>query len=970
MLKNVKNFIFVIAAVCAAFIAVNVNASVYVEDFTHQSQYLTLSLNDPNVSCDIGQGSLTFDFAGVQSGKATSRYAYQKYIAPQSRLFVEFDYELFANASVSFELRNYDSNLEGSGIKGSYIPFSTNGTFITFADGSKLTYGQSGGTIAFDITADSQNTATIKIYIDNYLYRTDTVSNFPLKAQSSFEYRLYARATGTSDEDAPKVKIDNLKVVIDESQNPTIYVGEPEYYFDFGDNRFLKSENVFTFNRVKSVRRLANFTNKTQSLEAVMAQYGGKASATELSAVTKNSLTLKPGEVVLAELADKAPASVASEAVASMLWKAYEPIAPKSTAKQSTARVPLPAELAEILSDAQGVHPRLLTTAADITQAKDLIQSDAAFGAMYASLIDWKNTHNSSHFLTCNVPSYGNAANVADIIYNRATVWGYLYQLSGDDTYAQMLVRDMLTIASYDDWYYGKENFLITAHIASAVAIGYDFTYDYLCREENLEAKYIIENAIHKNAVLPALEIYREDTSNGWQRRTDNWNMICNGGIATACMAIGDIAQYSEACSIALNYAMRLIENSFGYFAPEGAWVEGMGYYGYMMNFGSDFVTALSNTFGSSFGYTDFDGFAASAADFLKLSGSRYIYNYSDADSKVGNNSSIFSFFGKYFGRNELGYARRYKFANQYELVQNSEALPSSLTGLYNVKDLIWYSPAFANTPANAGKAGYDDVFGIENDTCYTGTGIVALHSDFSDTQAFAAANCGKNADYHTHVDMGSFVYESDGEQWFVDLGLNPYSIADCFNKQYYRLKPEGHNCVVFNPSQASIGQVREAEGSIVAKSFGDDESWFVMDITSAYADDVENYKRLIYLDKLTKSFAVKDKFSLKGDNNEFYWFAHTPADITLSDDGKTATLTKSNGKTLQIVLDGDGSFEIMAAERLFDVPDGLNLDADPENTGITKLAIHREGAGGEVEITVKAAPNGATMPDISKIDF
>ena len=174
----------------------------------------------------------------------------------------------------------------------------------------------------------------------------------------------------------------------------------------------------------------------------------------------------------------------------------------------------------------------------------------------------------------------------------------------------------------------------------------------------------------------------------------------------------------------------------------------------------------------------------------------------------------------------------------------------------------------------------------------------------------------------------------------------------------------------MFNPTADSLGQVRKAEGSIIAKSFGDDESWFVMDITSAYVDDVENYKRLIYLDKLTKSFAVKDKFSLKGDNNEFYWFAHTPADITLSDDGKTATLTKSNGKTLQIVLEGDGSFEIMAAERLLAVPDGLNLDADPENTGITKLAIHREGASGEVEITVKAAPNGATMPDISKIDF
>lgn len=965
-------FAVLLCTVCA-------HAAVYMEDFTVKSNMH--SLQNGTLTAGVTEGKFRFDFSGMEAGVFHSRYMCTRYTQAKDRLYFEFDFKVsdVNNSYIQLELRNYDNNVQGSGVTvGSIIPLTLSNGTLELYKLKKQSFTEEKGTFAIDTTITDGNVATVKTYINGELVNTYTRTGFKFESQTEFQYRIKCGATAVAEGTAPTIDIDNIKTVIDEDQIPVLYAGETQYLYDFGDNRFISSDNTFKYNKVKTVRQIANFTRETKTLTNIVAQKNDKNTYSKTGKAKLTELTLAPGEVILVETEDTAPDVNDINSVENLIWNNTQSISPvfkKSRASAAIASAPLPEELAVMLKQNGNTHPRLLTTEGEIEKVGGLLETDAHFAGMYNALTNWKSTHDSGGFLSCAMPKYGsNTGNIADIIYNRAIVWGYLYQASGDEAYAKLLADSMRVLTEYPDWYYKKQNFLVTTHIATAMSVGYDFIYDYLCREENIALRDAICESIYTKAVLPGLEIYREDISNNWQRRPDNWNMICNGGIGISCLTIGHIDKYASECSIALNYALRSLDYSMSYFGEDGAWVEGLGYYGYMFTMGADFIASLNNTFGTAFGYMDYSGYAQSGYSLINLAGSKYVYNYSDADPGITKYSPALAFFAKWFGKNDLGYARYKQIGDKIRAAVDGTAAMSSLKGVYSAKDLIWYSPEFKNIPSTVGKDGYDSEYGLILDKVYADVGMVAIHDNYSENQVFVAANYGKNKDYHTHIDMGSFVYEADGEQWFVDLGLNNYSLADCFNKQYYRLKPEGHNCVVFNPDAASYGQIHESEGSLSDYSFADDASWFVMDISNAYADYAQSYKRLIYCDKNTQGFAVKDKFNLNGEDNQYYWFAHTPAQISISDDGKTAILTKSNGKKLKAVLESDGVFTAMAAERLYPVPENLKLDADPENTGITKLCVYSDDAGGECEIVVKAVPldenDEGTLPDISKITF
>ena len=78
------------------------------------------------------------------------------------------------------------------------------------------------------------------------------------------------------------------------------------------------------------------------------------------------------------------------------------------------------------------------------------------------------------------------------------------------------------------------------------------------------------------------------------------------------------------------------------------------------------------------------------------------------------------------------------------------------------------------------------------------------MRSEWNDADAtFVGFKGGTNKAHHGHLDLGTFVLDSAGQRWAIDLGSDDYGSPDYFNGEkrwgYYRASTAGHNTLVID---------------------------------------------------------------------------------------------------------------------------------------------------------------------------
>ena len=132
--------------------------------------------------------------------------------------------------------------------------------------------------------------------------------------------------------------------------------------------------------------------------------------------------------------------------------------------------------------------------------------------------------------------------------------------------------------------------------------------------------------------------------------------------------------------------------------------------------------------------------------------------------------------------------------------------------------------------------------------------------------------------------------------------------------------------------------------------------------MTTAYKDNARFAIRGVKLTDNRRVVIVRDEIECF-EGSDIWWFMHTDANISLSDDGKTAVLEKNNKKIKMSVLgSNDLKFQIKDAAPFPSTPLPTNGTQNP-NTGIKKLAIHIIGAE-KADITVAASPENYTLKE------
>jgi len=574
-----------------------------------------------------------------------------------------------------------------------------------------------------------------------------------------------------------------------------------------------------------------------------------------------------------------------------------------AAAQPAKPTVPIPSAT-NILARLHQGHPRLLATTDDFAQLKKRIASDSQLQSWHTNLQSQANEIMSAPPSRYEIPDGLRLLATSRRVVNRVYTLALLYRLDGEQRYAERAWQELAAAAAFKDW--NPRHFLDTAEMTHAFAIGYDWLYDVWTPEQ----RAILQQAMVENGLTPALKLYR--THSSWTRMRHNWNQVCNGGIGMGALALADAEP--RLAGEALHDALESIQLAMAEFAPDGAWKEGPGYWNYATLYNVVFLAGLQTALGTDFGLSRMAAFDKTGLFPIYLTGPLgRTFNYAD-----GGDHTILA-------PQMFWLARRFK-QPIFAWYERRVTTPSAL-------DLLWYDPAGTNPKAT----------GLPLNKYFRGAEVAVLRSDWENPQGlFVGFKAGDNKANHSHLDLGSFVFDAAGVRWAMELGADDYNLPGYFGGQrwnYYRLRAEGQNTLVINPGQGP-DQDPAANTRIVRFESKTERPFAIADLTPAYRKNARRVWRGIALLDHDKVL-VQDE--IQADKPiELWWFMHTPASVRIEDDGRTATFQQVGAQLRAEIQSPPGAkFQIMDAQPL---PTSPHPERQAKNEHIQKLAIHLTG--------------------------
>jgi hypothetical protein len=430
-----------------------------------------------------------------------------------------------------------------------------------------------------------------------------------------------------------------------------------------------------------------------------------------------------------------------------------------------------------------------------------------------------------------------------------------------------------------------------------------------------------------------AVDCYRGTARyGGWTKAHHNWNQVCNGGIGMGALAIAD--EEPALAGEFLHDALLSLQLPMAYFAPDGAWNEGPGYWNYATTYNIAILAALQTALGTDFGLSKMPGFAEAGMFPIYATGPLgTTFNYADA-GQGGIRAPHLFWMAKQFNRPEYA-------AWQLRSITTAHPL-----------DMLWFQPASDSNWKS-----------LPLDKYFREAEVVTLRSAWDNKDAiFVGLKAGDNKANHSHLDLGSFILDALGVRWAVDIGSDDYNLPGYFGKQrwnYYRLRAEGHNTLVLNPG-TEPDQNPAAMSRITRFESKPERAFAIADLTAAYGKNAGKvFRGIALLDR--KQVLVQDELQAP-QPAKLWWFLHTAADANLESDGTVATLSQGKARLWVHLL--------APAQARFTVKEAQPLDASPQperqgqNNKFRKLAIDLKGVT-DTRLAVLLVPlkEGETAP-------
>jgi hypothetical protein len=407
------------------------------------------------------------------------------------------------------------------------------------------------------------------------------------------------------------------------------------------------------------------------------------------------------------------------------------------------------------------------------------------------------------------------------------------------------------------------KSFLDCAEIAVAVSLAYDWLYDDFSDDE----RRIIETALLRHVLEPALAAY-DDRFAVWPTLRDNCTLVSNSGILVSSLAV--LARYPEPAMQLIRKALASSSGIFDRLAPDGAWPEGLSYWSLAMRYAALMVAALESTFGRSFGLASRPGFAQTGDFALHAVGPfGAAFNFGDSEPR--------------FDVSALAW-----FAHRFRRPVDAQLL-GGYDGWFLPFAAIWGDRARGKRSTEGpptGKVFYSGDLACFRNTWSKKPAARPVYVAIKGGNRFAAegGNPGRWDDVmlHAQADAGSFVVDGAKQRWIIDLGSDDYDLPGYFDHgvdgqsgsrwRYYRTQAAGHNTLVIDGSN----QLPNTHAPIISNCVEGDCKWAVFDLSAAYAKPAGSIHRGAAL--IGRQVVIQDEIGPEV-SGTVVWTAHTTAE-------------------------------------------------------------------------------------------
>lgn len=593
-------------------------------------------------------------------------------------------------------------------------------------------------------------------------------------------------------------------------------------------------------------------------------------------------------------------------------------------------------------------HPRVLATDWDVIREKIATDPYCAkwFERLKTSADSYvaKNEH-----LEYTINSRGNINNIATNFRTKAIILGFVAGVTEDRKYADLLYREMKnSVDVWPDW--GESTAMVGSKVIRGFALGYDWAYHVFTPQERAE----IEDILINRAASIVMKQYTGILTNGYNvlHQYHNQAMGVQSDYVMFAIAINDILpNVSEYIfrEIATN-----LPNTFIEITDDGGFSESMEYWDYGVGNLVAIVAAFEEciqpgeTLPDCLNFALGVNFAQTPDHVIYYDGATKCFNYNASTCGQVSSPAFLRIADRY---DQPQYA-------WYELTKNQSDESKLYTGQAACQAIIYYNPEKVSSADFV----LDKFF--QNDRQYGPNGMSMRSSWDRDTMLFAAMQGGDNSTLHAYNALGTFVLDWAGERFALltgkDSKSNTYTIESGYDGKgtdYYYQRTEGNNAITINPD-AGPGQKDDGFALLIDSDSAENEAYGVLDLTRT-RDDLNKHHRGMMMTNNRTRLVMQDEISTKVPS-EVYWFMHTNAEITISEDGKGALLD-INGKRMYVRINeapADAVFSIMPIEPLPTSPNPPKQKGEfmAAYTGDKKLAIHTNNIT-EMTLSVEFIP-------------